>query len=311
MFATLLEKVSLGTPRVHHNLTLTPILLSDGSLSSLEPLSLGEALAAGTLEVSEVSARGSVPELRVKSSSKVPVLILDGEELIGAKQNRIVNVSILVPPQGEVIIPVSCIEAGRWSYTRSGFAAADRVLSQGLRYSKADSVTRSLKEGHMRYSDQHAVWAGVGQMLDTLATVSPTQALSDSYESRADAIDAYVAAFPLQACQVGVIYRIDGVVAGADLFGSERAFARAFPKLVRGSALQSLAGYKQERTANLKEQQFLRRMLAAPTDSFPAVGMGEELRIDTDDIGGGALYLNTDLVHLFAYARPSVHKEAA
>jgi hypothetical protein len=46
-----------------------------------------------------------------------------------------------------------------------------------------------------------------------------------------------------------------------------------------------------------------RSVLGAPADRFPAVGLGEELRIDTDGIGGGALYLNTDLVHLFAFAR--------
>jgi ARG and Rhodanese-Phosphatase-superfamily-associated Protein domain len=35
------------------------------------------------------------------------VLILDGEELVGAKQNRIVNVTILVVTQSEIVIPVS------------------------------------------------------------------------------------------------------------------------------------------------------------------------------------------------------------
>jgi ARG/rhodanese/phosphatase superfamily protein len=119
----------------------------------------------------------------------------------------------------------------------------------------------------------------------------------------------YLAAFERQPGQVGVIYRIGGVLAGLDLFGSERTFARAFPKLVRGSALQALAGYEKDGQPTLDELHFLRTALAAPADRFPAVGLGEELRIDTDGMGGGALHLDSGLVHLFAFARrPALNK---
>ena len=67
------------TPGVYRNLTLTTILLKNGSLSSVEPLCLEEALKAGTLRASEVSAEGHVPELRARNSGDTPVLILDGE----------------------------------------------------------------------------------------------------------------------------------------------------------------------------------------------------------------------------------------
>lgn len=302
MLAPLLDKISLGAPSVHRNLTLTPILLRDTPLLSLEPQSLEEALAAGTLEVSEVSSQGRVPELKVRSTGTAPVLILDGEELVGAKQNRTVNVSILVAPGAQIVIPVSCIEAGRWRYSRPSFASAERVLSQELRYRKAEAVTRSLKTARARDADQGAVWDGVDKMLGALGTTSVTGALSDGYETRAAAIEEYVAAFRLQPAQVGLLYRIDGVLAGFDLFGSVRAFSRAFPKLVRGSALQALAGY--ERTGrSLTEQELLRGALRAPVDIFPAVGLGEEIRIDTDTIGGGALRVGAELVHLFAFAR--------
>src|SRR5512134_3941967 len=145
MFATLLHKVALGSPSTFRNLTLTPILLKDGPLSPIETISLDEALAAGHLRVTEVSAEGHVPELRVKNSGAAPVLILDGEELVGAKQNRIVNLTILVAPQSQIVIPVSCIEAGRWGYSRPEFAAGGRVLNPEIRESKAEAVTSNLK----------------------------------------------------------------------------------------------------------------------------------------------------------------------
>ena len=57
-----------------------------------------------------------MPDLKVINKSEVMVLILDGEELVGAKQNRIVNTTILIPAKETVLIPVSCVEQGRWSY---------------------------------------------------------------------------------------------------------------------------------------------------------------------------------------------------
>ena len=94
MFAPLLDKLSLGIPSslpqsdAHPHSREEPLL-------AIEPKSLEEALADGTVKVTEVSAAGHVPELRVKNSGATPVLILDGEELVGAKQNRIVNVTVL------------------------------------------------------------------------------------------------------------------------------------------------------------------------------------------------------------------------
>jgi len=57
-------------------------------------LMLDEALAAGLASVTEVSVDGSVPELRLQNLAPSPVLILNGEELLGAKQNRVVNLTI-------------------------------------------------------------------------------------------------------------------------------------------------------------------------------------------------------------------------
>ena len=305
MFAALLDKVALGTPCAHRNLMLTPIILKDDPLSQIEPVSLEEALAAGAILVTEVSAEGHVPELRVRNSGETPVLILDGEELVGAKQNRIVNVTILVPPQSETVIPVSCIEAGRWGYSRPGFAASGRVLSQEIRFSKALAVTKNLKERGVRFSDQRAVWSGVSKALFALGAASPTSALSDGFDSRATAIDGFLEALKPQPGQIGVIYRIGGVLAGLDLFGSKTAFAHAFPKLLRGSALQSLAGFDKVDGAQTDDRQFLHTVFNATADRFPAVGLGEELRFDTDEICGGALELDGGLVHLFAFQRRS------
>ena len=305
MFTSLLDKVSLGTPSTYRNLTLTPILLTDGLLVGIEPSNLEDALAAGTIAVTEVSRQGQVPELRVKNSGDTPVLILDGEELVGAKQNRIVNITMLVAPQSEIVIPVSCIEAGRWAYSRLGFAAPGRVLNPDIRYRKAIAVTKNLKERRLRFADQGAVWDGVSKALFALGAASPTSALSDGFDSRASDINDFLGVLKPQPEQIGLIYRIGGMLAGLDLFGSKAAFAGAFAKLVRGSALQALAGFQTDANTPLEDRQFLGVVLSASCDRFPAVGLGEELRYDTSEIGGGALELDGSLIHLFAFPQRS------
>ena len=80
-----------------------PLLLPEDDAPGY--LTLDEALAAGHASVTEVSEAGSVPELLVKNLAPSPVLILDGEELVGAKQNRIVNLTILVAAGADAAHP--------------------------------------------------------------------------------------------------------------------------------------------------------------------------------------------------------------
>ena len=88
-------KIHLGDAVIYRNLTILPLYRKTTG-GELDYYSLKEGLANGTVEITEISEGGSVPNLKVKNSADKPVLILDGEELIGAKQNRIANTTILV-----------------------------------------------------------------------------------------------------------------------------------------------------------------------------------------------------------------------
>ena len=94
-----------------------------------EYLTLKEAMIQDLIKITELNDSGAVPQLKVINNADIPVLILDGEELMGAKQNRIVNTSILLREKSETIIPVSCVEQGRWSYTSKNFQDSDRIAS--------------------------------------------------------------------------------------------------------------------------------------------------------------------------------------
>jgi hypothetical protein len=114
-----LEIVKLAKAQSHQNLVLFPLLAPESG----EPdyFTLEEALGQEAVIITEVSEGGQVPELKLVNHSESKVLILDGEELKGAKQNRIVNATFLIGPKSEVVIPVSCVEHGRWCYKSRRF----------------------------------------------------------------------------------------------------------------------------------------------------------------------------------------------
>jgi len=87
-----------------------------------------------------------------------PVLLIDGEELVGAKQNRVLNLTILAPAQSEIVIPVSCVEQGRWHEVSAAFCASPRVHFAAGRAAKVASVSDCLAQGQGAVSDQSEVW---------------------------------------------------------------------------------------------------------------------------------------------------------
>lgn len=91
---------------------------------SLEYQTMDEGLAAGTLQVTEVSESGSVPELTVTNNGDTKVLLIAGEQLVGAKQNRVLNVTVMIAPKSVMKIPVSCVERGRWGYRSRSFGSS-------------------------------------------------------------------------------------------------------------------------------------------------------------------------------------------
>ena len=127
-FATAL---SPGDPQRHGLLTVVPLLFA-GDRGPRYRMA-AEAFADGTLQVGEVSHGGSVPNLLVVNGGDKPVLIVDGEELVGAKQNRILNTTVLVREKSELVVPVSCVEAGRWHYQGPAFHDEEYVVHPNVR----------------------------------------------------------------------------------------------------------------------------------------------------------------------------------
>ncbi len=87
----------------------------------------------GHIEVKELTEGGNVNTIHINNKGEVPVLILDGEEIQGAKQNRMVNATIMLFPVQETEVPVSCVEQGRWRYDSPVFDKSENFGYNSLR----------------------------------------------------------------------------------------------------------------------------------------------------------------------------------
>jgi hypothetical protein len=296
-----IQAAEVGEEKIFRNLSMFPLFVS----KTVKPkyLTLDEALAAGIGKVTEVSDSGSVPELQFLNKGDHPILLLDGEELVGAKQNRVLNLSILAPAQKKITIPVSCVEQGRWTHSSSEFLSEDRVHYSRGRSAKAASVSRSMLSEGSRRSDQSEVWQNISEKSARMGVSSPTDSMSDVYEDRKRSVEEFVGAFSNAEKQIGAIFGIDCAVSGIDLFDAPDTFSKLMPKLVRSYALDALETSTRERAAMSKTEihRFIDILTTVGTQQLPALGLGEDVRLTSQMISGGALVNDGRIVHLGAF----------
>ena len=106
-------------------------------------LTLDEALEAKTIEVTEVDEHGSVPELHIVNRGGTMVFLMAGEPLIGAKQTRVLNASMMVPADSKLPVPVSCVEQGRWGYQSRRFRGGGSATHAQLKKMMTRQSTRA------------------------------------------------------------------------------------------------------------------------------------------------------------------------
>lgn len=301
LISSWLETTQLGTPQTHRHLTLFPLLRS---VNGLVYQTMGEAFRAGALQIQEVSSGGSVPDLQAVNTSALPVLLLDGEELRGAKQNRVLNTSILLAAHSKLVVLVSCTESGRWSYSRPDFEDSRMLMSAKSREFKQKRVSLNYEQMGRPVSDQGEVWARIEHETQSLGGSSRTSAMRDVYEQQAGNMDEYQRAFTALPGQCGLLAVLNGKPLGCDLLSRTEAYASVHTKLVQSyviDALQELPLPKTE-DAQATGPAFLAAARHCTCRSFAAVGLGADVRMDSAIVSGAALVVDHTVVHLSLFA---------
>ena len=219
-----------------------------------------------------------MPELRFENTGERPVLLLDGEQLVGAKQNRALNLTILAPAKQVIVIPVSCVEAGRWYAESDAFQPAEQVMYSRARAAKGAQVSLSMATSDSRRSDQSAIWDEIAAKSERLAAASPTQAMDAMYDSKAVSLDAYLGAFAWAEHQAGVVFAVGSETIGLDLMDHPCTMRTMLPKLLRSYALDAVEMPHAPATATSGAAAFLARVGKSEPLIRPAVGMGEDVR---------------------------------
>ncbi len=297
--AATLAAISVGQPKHAGRLTVFPLLGSSDAPSTY--LLLDEALAKGVAHVTETSTSGSVPELRFENRSDQPILIVDGEALVGAKQNRIVNISILVPPQSITSIPVSCVERGRWSYRRPDFGSADHVLYSKSRAQKARHVSASLNTSGRARADQGAIWNDIAEKSERMAADSRSEAMDALFAKTDRDLENLELRLQPEIDQVGAVFALDGSVLGLEVFDVADTWRRFARKVYRSYGLDALDPGTLLHDGSIDVHEWLQAVATAPVARFPSIGLGQDARFEHPRVSGGALIVGQTMIHCAAF----------
>lgn len=293
-------------PKSSGPLTLVPLY---GGLPAKDYVVGADAFADGTLTITEVDEAGDVTHLEALNKGSLPVLMIDGEHLEGAKQNRILNATVLVAANRKSILPVACVEHGRWHYMDDHHDGAGRFsLSPDIAYSDLRSKNASVRAANLRLEasrrvDQSQVWDEVGKLHDRLGAASPTGAMKDSFDHRRGELEAIKEAFAQpDAGQTGVIACIAGRPVALDTFDRPETLSKLWPRLLSGYALDAV-GNPEAAPVDGALESFLSRAAGAETTSHEGLGMGMDVVLTAPDVVGNALVWEEGVVHLALFAR--------
>jgi len=307
----LIETLEIGAPATAGSLALIP-LLRRGSATLGEPpgyLLYERAHDMSLISIEEVDKAGTVSELRVTNRANTPVLLVEGEVLLGMKQTRVLNLTVLVPAQTTLTVPVSCVEAGRWRATSAeAVGKSDLHLVPSVRAAKTVTVARSMRRARTFDSDQGAVWAGVDRVLDRHGSHAPSRSYADLAGQDTSRFTHVARSVEPEPGQVGVIACVGGKVVCVDAFEAPQVLAALWEGLV--SSYQAEAMVADSKPAKPDGARRWFRSIAAGSASVgPDIGLGAHVTVVASDVEAAALVHDGKILHLSAF--PAHHAATA
>ena len=286
--------IQLGDPVEHRGIVIAPLFPRRTPEAAY--VTIEQALPLG-FRVEEVSDSGAVPELVVRNPTDKDVLLYDGEELLGAKQNRILNVSVLVAAGAKTLIPVSCVEEGRWQRRSAAFTSAPHASDPELRRRKVEQLAASpLARG----TAQGVVWDAVREKAARLRADTPTGAQADVFRSRADELRELEVAFAAAPGQCGAVLALGDTLC-LDYVSRPDAFVALWPKLRAGYLLDAIERLDAKAAKPEALGSFVGAVAAGATLRQPSAGRGDDLRLRGVGVVGSGLALGEELIQLSAF----------
>jgi len=301
-----LKSLQAGERQYKDGLAIFP--LHSDVKSSYDYLTLDEALRGEVLSVTEIGS-GTVPEIKVLNKSTKDVFIMDGEELVGAKQNRIVNISLMVPAESEVNIPVSCVEQGRWHDTSVHFKRSNNIPYANLRKKHKESVIHAMAVDNSYRANQGEVWEDIACCMRARKVSSPTAAMNDIYEKEKNRIEDYRDVFHVVDGQIGAVFAIGKDIFGMDVFDKEETCKKLMPKIINSYVMEIL-DRKTDKHADPEEVKvFLNALLGSTLSSRKSPGVGVTVSITSQTASGTSLVSKDTVIHTAVFNKPGQEQQ--
>ncbi len=243
---------------------------------------------------------GSVGDLVACNLQDTLALLLDGEEPVGARQNRILNTTVLLEGARETMIPVSCTEQGHWAYTTPDFEPSVSLAPPRIRRRRQQSVTRSLRQSRGSRANQVDVWNGVAHLAAERDVHSAIGAMSVVVASRLSQLDRILNDVPCQEEQYGLIVLNGAHVLGCDVVSLPDVYSVLHRRLL-GSYLMDIEpepGIAQASDPSMEARNFLESATATDEYRFKSIGLGDDFRYVEPKTVGSALVHNGQVIHM-------------
>ena len=315
-----ISSLKFGEIQEFKNVTVIPIFKD----ISCGPgyISMQEAMSRNFLKIGEIGTGGTVPELVAENIGDVSVLLLDGEELIGAKQNTVLNTTILIGASSKVTIPVSCVEAHRWSSVSEHFSNSSSMLNYGIRKEKSFDVSNSLRSSGVYRSNQGKVWNQIDEMALDLKVKSGTGAMKDVFNSVEEQLEEYIKNFNIMPDQKGLFVFIDGKIAGFDVLSLSSAYGKIHSKLIKSYSMDAIrSGFtKREKAGPVKNKNadtdiyieqakyFIEEIKGCNETKFKSAGLGYDYRYEGEFCVGSALLVEEYAIHMAFFKNSKTDK---
>ncbi len=288
-----LPEVRVGEPLHCDGLAVFP-LFAERSLFSPEYILAHEAMEQGTVTVREVSDSGSIPDLLVENNGDLPCLILEGTELRGSKQHRMLNATALVGSKSQARIPVSCVEHGRWRYESQQSSSGSHCPPSLRSLLKGSAASRR----HGLGSHQIAMWAEIRRKHRALGVPSTSEDLSAALDTHRARVEQVQKRLPYPAQANGIAVALGGKLISIDILDKPTTLEKVWNRVTEGFALDAIETHDTGHEATIGEvSAALQRMGRLGWHPVEPVGLGEECRARDNGMLASALSFGGALLH--------------
>ena len=259
-------------------------------------LTLKKGYEMGLVEIKELE-HSTVNTVSCKNDSVTPLILIDGDEITGAMQNRIINDTLLIPAKSTINIPVSCTEHGRW-HTK-GEGAESRTFKPSLYSANHSTRSRKSRASYEERDYQGEVWDSISEFESRSNFKSMTSALNDSYENLKDKQNDYLSKFHIEDGQNGVIFIVNGEVKGLELFYNHSIYKEYHEKLCRSYIIEAIVEKKSvDDIDRLELMKVLENISQSEFKSKKSIGLGDNLKFSNDFGSGSGLVWEDELIHM-------------